>query len=87
VPRLVVYETVCSAKLGSLRDRQQCQAWLSKRLPAVLSLVVLETASSVNLTDDALLDAPPKVLLVLAFPSEDADVGLSQGRSNLVLGE
>jgi len=34
----------------------------------VLSLVVLETASSANLTDDALLDAPPKVLLVLAFP-------------------
>ena len=40
---------------------------------------------SASLTNDALLDAPPEVLLVLAFPGENADVGLGQGRRNLVL--
>ena len=46
---------------------------------------LLGNYGSASLTNDALLDAPPEVLLVLAFPGENADVGLGQGRRNLIL--
>lgn len=36
-------------------------------------------------TDNTLLDAPPEVLLILALPGEDADVGLRQSGRNLIL--